>query len=81
MNVASPPDKQNPLDARELLLRKHAFMALCTTRAYRYREGELTLHEAVDFLQEWAVQRGLVEACGQDTIQAVIARAFAGVNP
>lgn len=76
--ISTNPPSVNPKD---LLLLKRGFMALCTTRAYRYREGELTLHEAVDFLQEWAEKKGLIEACGQDTIQAVITRAFAGVNP
>jgi ABC-type metal ion transport system substrate-binding protein len=65
------------LDAQQLLLRKRSFVALAATRAYRYREGELTRHDAIDWLQQWAEHNGLTEACGQDTIQAVIARVFA----
>ena len=82
MNVTStpPPDKPN-IDAQQLLLRKHAFVALAASRAYRYREGELTRQDAIDWLQAWAEREGLIEACGQDTVQSVIARAFAGIAP
>ena len=82
MNVNRPPSPDKPeIDAQHLLMRKRAFVALAATRAYRYREGELTRQDAIDWLQAWAEREGLIEACGQDAIQGVIARAFARVEP
>lgn len=45
-------------------------------RARLYADGELTLHEAVDELQQFAEQSGLVERVGQDLIQEILAHAF-----
>jgi hypothetical protein len=53
------------------------FEARCWARAWLFGAGELTLHEAVDPLQEAAVATGLVELIGQDNVQALIAAAFA----
>jgi hypothetical protein len=39
-------------------------------------EGELDLHDAVDVLQEFAEQSGLVAAIGQDAVQAIMANEF-----
>lgn len=53
-----------------------AFAALCQSRAYRYRQGELTGIEAVDWLQNWAFTRGLIESIGQDEVQRIMSEAF-----
>jgi hypothetical protein len=45
-------------------------------RAYLVREGEMDLLEAVDGLQARAEWQGLVQAFGQDAVQAIIADAF-----
>jgi hypothetical protein len=57
------------------------FAALCSARATLYAAGELGLPEAVDFLQEWAVKNGLVDAVGQDSVQTMMADAFMAVRP
>jgi hypothetical protein len=55
----------------------HRFFAeLCEHRAGLYADGVLTLHEAVDELQAFAVLSGLVEAIGQHAVQETMA--FAG---
>ena len=46
-------------------------------RAHLWAAGEFSLHEAVDVLQHWAADSGLVAEVGQDLVQFVIARAFA----
>jgi hypothetical protein len=52
----------------------HRFFAeLCEHRAGLYAEGILTLHEAVDELQAFAVLSGLVEAIGQHAVQETMA--------
>jgi hypothetical protein len=53
-----------------------AFEALCAARAYRYASGELNVIAAVDFLQDWALTRGLVDEIGQDAVQAIMTQAF-----
>jgi hypothetical protein len=49
-------------------------------RAYLYAVGELSLHEAVDVLQRWAADVGLVAAIGQHRVQQIISDAFARVR-
>ena len=51
--------------------------ARARARAHLYAAGELTLHQAVDALQAWAVDSGLVGEVGQDVVQLVLVRAFA----
>lgn len=53
-----------------------AFPALCWARAYHWSQGEHSLQEAVDWCQDWAVTRGLVEFIGQDAVQAIMAEAW-----
>ena len=54
--------------------------ARAEARALLYYAAELTLHEAVDALQESAVASGLVAEIGQDAVQQVIADAFAVIR-
>jgi hypothetical protein len=54
--------------------------ARARARATLYAAGELSLHDAVDVLQAWAVDTGLVAEVGQNLVQLIIARAFARVR-
>jgi hypothetical protein len=60
--------------------RLEVFCARCWARAVLFAAGEIELPEAVDGLQAAAESSGLVEALGQDEVQAVIAAAFAGAE-
>jgi hypothetical protein len=53
-----------------------SFQALAVARAMRYGAGELTGQEAVDWLYDWALTRGVIDACGDDAVQAIMAAAF-----
>jgi hypothetical protein len=52
------------------------FWACCEARAYLYAVGELELNDAADVLQECAVRHGLVDAIGEDAVQAIIVEVF-----
>jgi hypothetical protein len=52
------------------------FRARAEARALLWQAGEFDLHEAVDVLQAAAVRDGLIDAIGQDAVQAIIAEAF-----
>ena len=54
-----------------------AFRARCEARAWLVAAGEMSLHEAVDELQASAVASGIVDAIGQDYVQAIMSTAFA----
>lgn len=54
------------------------FVICCWARAYLYAAGEMSLHEAVDVLQEEAEASGLVYLLGQDAVQALMAHEFGG---
>jgi hypothetical protein len=56
------------------------FQEQCWARAHLYFEGELDLHDAVDELQNSAMNNGLVAAIGQDAVQAMMADAFGAVR-
>jgi hypothetical protein len=57
------------------------FQARCEARAILVGALYLELQEAVDGLQAAAIAYGLVDATGQDAVQAVMAAAFAKVPP
>ena len=52
------------------------FRARAEARAHLVAEGMLDLHDAVDVLQQAAVDQGLVEIYGQDMVQGIMAAAF-----
>jgi hypothetical protein len=64
------------------------FRALCESRALRWRTGAIAaehggdgwIGHAVDPLQRWAVDNGLVDRIGQDAVQAIMSDAFAEVR-
>jgi hypothetical protein len=49
-------------------------------RAKLYQADELDLHDAVDVLQRDAERDGLVDAIGQDKVQAILRDAFHAVR-
>jgi len=61
-----------PVPARDV------FVARCEARAWLWHTGEITLHDAVDALQQAAVAYGLVAELGQDAVQQIISQAFSG---
>jgi hypothetical protein len=65
------------LDRRSFAI--DAFSLRAEARAFLVAAGEMTLHDAVDGLQETAVDNGLVEQIGQDAVQAIMADASRGV--
>jgi hypothetical protein len=56
------------------------FIARAWARATLFAAGEMTLHTAVDQLQQDAVASGLVAELGQDEIQHIMSAAFAPVR-
>lgn len=60
------------------------FRALCWARATQWRQCALAdehgynawIGHAVDPLQKWAVENGLVRLIGQDAVQAIMADEF-----
>ena len=61
----------------------HALELLHThaqARALLWQAGEMSLHEAVDWLQAFVVSSGLVDQIGQDEVQNIMAEAFMAVR-
>src|ERR1700741_4550367 len=56
------------------------FAELCEARALLWANYQIELPDAVDQLQTWAVDRGLVAAIGQDLVQDIMAEPFAFVR-
>lgn len=52
------------------------FCLRAEARAILVREWAITLHEAVDGLQQAAEEADLISQIGQDAIQAIMAEAF-----
>jgi hypothetical protein len=53
------------------------FPLRCRSRAKLWHDGEIDLHTAVDELQHAAEASGLIDAIGQDAVQALMVEAFA----
>jgi hypothetical protein len=54
-----------------------AFQLRAWARAVLHFCGYLELQEAVDVLQAWAAELGLLNVIGQDAVQQILADAFA----
>ena len=67
-------DGQSPPNNRKV------FVALCQARAQLWRLGEISLHDAIDWLQAYARSRGLISEFGQDEVQAIMSQAFREVR-
>jgi hypothetical protein len=52
------------------------FVARAEARAILFGADEFDLHEAVDPLQLYAEESGLVDRIGQDAVQQILAHAF-----
>lgn len=75
--IKPPSSPDNTKDRRTYAQRiEQAFPALCVARAWHWSQGEETLQDAVDWLQDWADTRGLVGFIGQDRVQAIMADAW-----
>jgi hypothetical protein len=66
------PDGSAPADTIEV------FKALCWARGHLWREGHLgeDIQRAVDPLDRWAVEHGLVKRIGRNEIQRLMTEAF-----
>jgi hypothetical protein len=56
------------------------YAARCEARALLYVAGKISLHDAVDELQTYAEQSGLIDSIGQDEAQRIMGEAFAMVD-
>lgn len=65
-----------PRLATDLAPIEDVFFARCEARALLHVNGCLSLHDAVDELQAYAEQSGLIDVVGQDDVQAIMSRAF-----
>jgi hypothetical protein len=54
-----------------------SFIARAKAKAVAWKTGEISLHDAVDALQQAAEAYGLVIELGQDAVQAIMVEAFA----
>jgi hypothetical protein len=57
------------------------YAARCEARALLFVNGQLSLHEAVDELQTYAEQAGLIDRIGQEEVQRIMGEAFALAEP
>jgi hypothetical protein len=64
-----------------LVAELETFEICCEAAASDYAARRVELVEAVDALQDFAFSRDLVDAVGQDRIQAVMAAAFTAWRP
>jgi hypothetical protein len=55
-------------------------IALAEARALLYAANEFDLPDAVDPLQAFAVESGLIDDVGQDAVQRILATAFSQVQ-
>jgi hypothetical protein len=56
------------------------YAARCEAQALLFIDGQLSLHEAVDELQAYAEQSGLIDLIGQDEAQRIMGEAFAAAD-
>jgi hypothetical protein len=69
--IAKAVERPDPVEVFELR---------CWARAKLWQAGEFDLHEAVDALQRDAERDGLVDAIGQNEVQAILRDAFHAVR-
>jgi hypothetical protein len=74
MNAIAQPATAIKVDLLEV------FRELCETKAFLWSHYQIELPDAVDQLQDWAVEHGLVAAIGQNSVQATMAGPFALVR-
>lgn len=75
----SPEQSTHPIIGRRLPPLPDLLLERGRVRAFLVFHGELDFIEAVDGLQAWAVESGLVAEIGQDAVQAILADAFEGL--
>jgi hypothetical protein len=77
---ASPPDNPAPDDLPAEPVTPEAFATRCEHRALLYTRGHLSLHDAVDELQNHAEASGLLDYIGQDAVQEIMGKAFVAID-
>ena len=83
MNAPSaiPPDTASPSDlSTEIAASAAVYAERCEARAMLHVGGKISLHEAVDELQAYAEDCGLVDHIGQDEAQRIMGKTFAAVD-
>jgi hypothetical protein len=76
----APARGRAPAQARTPISLTTLFRARAEARALLYAACEMDLHEAVDGLQAFAIESGLVEQIGQDAVQRILRDAFHAVR-
>jgi len=66
--------------AAEIAAPEVVYAERCQARALLHVAGEISLHDAVDELQAYAEDSGLVDHIGQDAAQDIMGEAFAMVD-
>jgi hypothetical protein len=66
--------------ASEIAAAEAVYAERCEARALLYMAGEISRHDAVDELQVYAEQSGLIDRIGQDEAQRLMREAFAAVD-
>jgi hypothetical protein len=66
-----------PVRQQDVRLAETRFIERCRAKALAWQAGEISLHDAVDGLQQAAEAYGLVIELGQDAVQALMVEAFA----
>ena len=64
----------------EIAASEMVFTERCEARALLYIEGKISLHDAVDELQNYAEASGLIDRIGQNEAQRIMGEAFAVVD-
>jgi hypothetical protein len=77
MHSAAAADNQIEAKLRTPLA---IFCERAEARALLVANGAMSMHDAVDVMQETAAAQGLVAEHGQDEIQRILGAAFAGVH-
>jgi hypothetical protein len=70
----------HPVNGHKLPNLQAVFAERCAARALLVNNGVISLHQAVDELQAYAEQSGLIDLIGQDATQDIMAYAFCAVD-
>jgi hypothetical protein len=77
---AHPPETALPDLPAEIVAPDAVFAERCEASARRHLSGELSLHGAIDELQAYAEDSGLIDRIGQDEVQRIMGAAFAAAD-
>jgi hypothetical protein len=74
-DIACPPSLPAEIAAADAV-----FAERCEASALRHLSGELSLHDAIDELQSYAEDSGLLDRIGQDEAQRIMGETFAAAD-